>query len=117
VGRDGGPPDGRERLFVQDCLAFVSTKVIVAIEAMALLNIVIGTVQAFFTGLGAMLVPTATNLEVRDVWVRYAHWLVAGLTFQLAADNIETTIAPDWVDRTAGRDRDDPHVPRLFPRA
>jgi uncharacterized membrane protein len=34
--------------------------------------------------------------ERRDVWVRYAHWLVAGLTFQLAADIIETSITTSW---------------------
>jgi uncharacterized membrane protein len=36
--------------------------------------------------------------EQRDVWLRYARWLVAGLTFQLAADIIETSIAPEWDD-------------------
>ena len=28
--------------------------------------------------------------------MRYARWLVAGLTFQLAADIIETSITTDW---------------------
>ena len=32
----------------------------------------------------------------RDVWLRYARWLVVGLTFQLAADIIETSIRSDW---------------------
>jgi uncharacterized membrane protein len=30
--------------------------------------------------------------------VRYARWLVSGLTFQLAADIIETAISPGWLD-------------------
>jgi uncharacterized membrane protein len=30
------------------------------------------------------------------VWLRYARWLVAGLTFQLAADIIETSITTSW---------------------
>jgi uncharacterized membrane protein len=30
------------------------------------------------------------------VWLRYARWLVAGLTFQLAADIIETSITTGW---------------------
>jgi uncharacterized membrane protein len=34
----------------------------------------------------------------RAVWLRYARWLVAGLTFQLAADILETAIAPTWQD-------------------
>jgi uncharacterized membrane protein len=32
----------------------------------------------------------------RDVWMRYARWLVAALTFQLAADIIESSISTDW---------------------
>jgi uncharacterized membrane protein len=34
--------------------------------------------------------------ERRDVWLRYTRWLVAGLTFQLAADIIETSISTGW---------------------
>ncbi len=36
--------------------------------------------------------------ERRDVWLRFARWLVVGLTFQLAADIIETSVAPSWDD-------------------
>jgi uncharacterized membrane protein len=28
--------------------------------------------------------------------LHYARWLIAGLTFQIAADVIETSIAPTW---------------------
>ena len=28
--------------------------------------------------------------------MRYAHWLVAGLTFQLASDIVHSAIAPTW---------------------
>ena len=30
------------------------------------------------------------------MWGRYARWLIAGLTFQLAADIIETSITTNW---------------------
>ena len=56
---------------------------------MALIVIFIGTVEAFFAGTKAML-SSPSGHEQRDVWLRYARWLVAGLTFQLAADIIET---------------------------
>jgi uncharacterized membrane protein len=35
-------------------------------------------------------------VQARLVWLRYAHMLVAGLTFQLAADVVATTVAPTW---------------------
>jgi uncharacterized membrane protein len=33
---------------------------------------------------------------MRLAWLRYARWLVAGLTFQLAADIIETSTTTSW---------------------
>jgi uncharacterized membrane protein len=67
------------------------------IDAMALIVIVGGTIECFFGGIRAMYAST-TGHERRDVWLRYARWLVAGLTFQLAADIIETSITPSWQD-------------------
>ena len=32
----------------------------------------------------------------RQIWLEYGRWLVAGLTFQLAADVIESSIVPTW---------------------
>ena len=68
---------------------------IVVIDALALLIIVVGTLEAFVNGLRTMLASAAGH-ERRDVWLRYARWLVAGLTFQLAADIIETSITTSW---------------------
>ena len=39
--------------------------------------------------------------EARDIWLHFARALVAGLTFQLAADILETSISKDW--QTVGR--------------
>jgi len=65
------------------------------INAMALIIIVVGTVAAFFSGVKAMLFEPSGH-ERRDIWLRYTRWLVAGLTFQLAADIIETSITEAW---------------------
>ena len=37
-----------------------------------------------------------TGHERREIWLRFARWLVAGLTFQLAADIIESSITTSW---------------------
>ena len=78
-------------------LHIVAKHTIVVINALALLVIVIGTIEAFVLGLRAMLV-RSTGHEGRLVSQRYGRWLVAGLTFQLAADIIETSITPTWED-------------------
>ncbi len=74
----------------------IATKhAIVVINAMALIVIVIGTIEAFVRGLRALL---QADSDHREVWIRYGRWLVAGLTFQLGADIIETSITPNWED-------------------
>jgi uncharacterized membrane protein len=69
-----------------------------AIEAMALVVIIVGSIEAFVKGARVMLSAHATNADRRDVWLRYGRWLIAGLTFQLAADIVHTAIAPSWED-------------------
>jgi uncharacterized membrane protein len=80
---------------MMEWLVFVSQYAIILIDAMAVILIVVGTVEAFVLGIKALL-SSATGHERRDIWLRHARWLVAGLTFQLAADVIETSITTDW---------------------
>ena len=68
---------------------------VVAIDTLALLVIVAATAVAFVKGARA-IVTRAPQHTVRLVWLHYARWLVAALTFQLAADIIETSIRSDW---------------------
>ena len=68
------------------------------IEALALLVIVLGSLQAAVGVLRVMISPRSTNADKRAVWLEYSRWLVAGLTFQLAADIIETMVVPGWDD-------------------
>jgi uncharacterized membrane protein len=81
---------------MRDWLIFVTETAILVIDAMALIVIVFGTVEAFVSGLRLMISGTASGAEKREVWLRYGRTLVAGLTFQLAADIIETSITTDW---------------------
>lgn len=68
---------------------------IVLIDAMALIVILVGTVGAFAETVKALLF-RRLPVQRRNIWLRYARWLVAGLTFQLAADIIESSIAMSW---------------------
>jgi uncharacterized membrane protein len=80
---------------MKEWLIFVTENAVVLIDALALIIVLIGTIEAFLSGLRIMLSSPGGH-ERRDVWLRYARWLVAGLTFQLAADIIETSITDDW---------------------
>jgi uncharacterized membrane protein len=76
-------------------LVAITDPAIVIIDMLALVIVVIATIDAFMRGMRLML-SSPNGHERRDVWLRYARWLVAALTFQLAADIIETAITEDW---------------------
>ena len=82
---------------MKEWLVFVTEYCVLAIDALALVVIMVGTIEAVFKG-AALMFGSSNPHERRDVWMHYARWLVAGLTFQLAADILETAIAPDWDD-------------------
>lgn len=65
------------------------------IDAMALVIIILGTVMCFCSAVRMMFTPAAGH-DRRTVWLGYARWLVAGLTFQLAADILESATAESW---------------------
>jgi uncharacterized membrane protein len=80
---------------MKEWLTFVTEYAILVIDALALVIIVVGTIEAFIGSL-RMTLSSRSGREQRDAWLRYARWLVAGLTFQLAADIIETSITANW---------------------
>lgn len=80
---------------MREWLVFLTEQAVVLIDLAALAIVVIASVQAFYAGVRDMA-NGANGHERRDVWLRYGRWLVAALTFQLAADIIESSITTDW---------------------
>ena len=76
-------------------LAIISEPAIALIDAIALLVILVGTLEVTVTVARASFKPLGDQVA-RRAWLRYARWLVAGLTLQLAADIIETSITTSW---------------------
>ena len=74
----------------------VARIVVLCAEAIALLLIAIGIVEAVVNIARLLLRGHATADRKRDVWLEFARWLVAALTFQLAADIVSTSQAPGW---------------------
>jgi uncharacterized membrane protein len=82
---------------MEAALVAVTNYVALAIDFIALLVIAFGSVEAFVAVVRGLAAPgPVAGEERRAVWLRYARWLVAGLTFQLAADIVGTAIAPTW---------------------
>jgi uncharacterized membrane protein len=80
---------------MREWLSYLSEQAITVIDGVALLVILIGTIEVV-VGIFRLTVGPRSNDYVRDIWLRYARWLVAALTFQLAADIIETSISSSW---------------------
>jgi uncharacterized membrane protein len=85
---------------MREWLTIVSEPVIALIDALALLVILVGTIEVAVKVARASFKPLGDQAS-RQAWLRYARWLVAGLTLQLAADIIETSISTSW--QTIGR--------------
>ena len=63
-----------------------------ALELLAIAVIAFGAIESV-VGIVRIRMRTA----VRElVWLTFARWLVAGMTFQLAADVVSTSFDPSW---------------------
>jgi uncharacterized membrane protein len=80
---------------MREWMILVTEQAVLWIDAIALAVIVVATFWAV-VGMIRMIIGKPTAHERREVWLRYARWLIVGLTFQLAADIIETSITTDW---------------------
>lgn len=80
---------------MKEWLAFATEASSTTIKIIALVVVVVGTAEAAWGALRLMFGSQTGHLR-REIWLNYAHWLVAALTFQLASDIIETTIVPSW---------------------
>ena len=85
---------------MREWLVIISEPAIALIDAIALFVILVGTIQVAVSVARASFKPLGEKVA-RQAWLRYARWLVAGLTLQLAADIIETSISTSW--QTIGR--------------
>jgi len=83
---------------MREWLTLIVEYAVLIIQAMALVIIVIGTIEAFLRSLWAVFSSSPGGRLFRAAYLRYARWLVGGLTFQLAADILETSISPTWDD-------------------
>jgi uncharacterized membrane protein len=80
---------------LREWLILATNYSVTVIDWLALIMIVVGAIEAFLQGLWTMF-SSASGHEKRDVWLRLGRWLVAGLTFQLAADVLETAVTTSW---------------------
>jgi uncharacterized membrane protein len=47
---------------------------------------------------GSILKRSADELTGREIWLKFATWILLALEFALAADIVRTAVAPTWED-------------------
>jgi uncharacterized membrane protein len=82
-----------EELFVK-----FARDVALAIEFVAVVVIAYGAAEATVRLVGRRFRHTTVKVRRKEVWLRFAVWLVLGLEFELAADVVRTVIAPSWTE-------------------
>jgi len=81
---------------MESWIAEVSRTVALVVEAMAMVIIAVASLVAFVGSARVFIDRRVGDDEKRAMWLRYARWLVAALTFQLAADLVNSSISPTW---------------------
>jgi uncharacterized membrane protein len=81
---------------VEALFAEFARNIALAIEVVAVLVIAYGAAEATTRLVGRVFGRTAVLGRRKEIWLRFAMWLVLGLEFELAADVVRTVIAPSW---------------------
>lgn len=68
------------------------------IEAGAVFVVAFGAFQALMSLLAAIIGRTADEMRGREIWIKFATWILLALEFALAADLVRTAVAPTWDD-------------------
>ena len=69
-----------------------AASIALAIEAVAVLVIAFGAAEATVRLVGRLLRRSKVAGQRKDVWLKFAVWLILGLEFELAADVIRAVI-------------------------
>jgi uncharacterized membrane protein len=81
---------------MEEWLVYLTENAVIIINLFALIVIAYGTIEAFIEAIKIIVGRRPTSTQRTDIWLGFGRWLVAGLTFQLAADVIETAVEPSW---------------------
>ena len=83
---------------MEDFLKQLAAYTALAVEAIAVVLIAYGAVEALLTTLGHIFHGRSISGWRKQLFVRFGVWLLLGLQFALAADIVRSVISPTWED-------------------
>jgi len=89
---------GGRTIGLEDQFKEIANFIALAIEAAAVLVVSYGSLQALAGVVRSAFDRTAGAMQGREIWLRFATWILLALEFALAADLVRTAVAPTWDD-------------------
>jgi uncharacterized membrane protein len=89
---------GKTAISLEEQFSAIASYIALLIEAGAVLVVAFGAVQALTGVVVAILRKSADEMQGRQIWIRFATWILLALEFALAADLVRTAVAPTWDD-------------------
>ncbi|MGZ5850121.1 MAG: DUF1622 domain-containing protein [Methyloceanibacter sp.] len=83
---------------VDDQFKQIAEFVALVIQAGAVLVVTFGAAQALALVAEAIWQREADSPRGREIWLKFATWILLALEFALAADLVRTAVAPTWDD-------------------
>jgi uncharacterized membrane protein len=89
---------GMTPLALEAQFGVIASYIALVIEAGAVLVVTFGAIQALSAVVATAVSRGASEMQGREIWLRFATWILLGLEFALAADLVRTAVAPTWDD-------------------
>jgi uncharacterized membrane protein len=84
---------------VDEILKVAIRHVAMFVEAAATAFIAVGALEAIYLVIRRYSTgPGSAAVRKKEIWVRFAVWLLLALEFELAADVLRTAVSPTWND-------------------
>ena len=91
---------GDGTILIEDNFKEIAGYVALAIEAAAVFVVAFGAIQALSGVIVLIFQRAADEMQGREIWLKFATWILLALEFALAADIVRTAVAPTWDDIT-----------------
>ena len=89
---------GDGAILIESHFKEIASYVALAIEAAAVFVVAFGAIQALAGVLSLIVKRAADEMQGREIWLKFATWILLALEFALAADIVRTAVAPTWDD-------------------
>jgi uncharacterized membrane protein len=89
---------GETTIELENQFNLIASYIALIVECGAVIVVSLGAAQAMAGVLGVFLGRNASELAGREIWLRFATWILLALEFALAADILRTAVAPTWED-------------------